>query len=486
MRGRRSEGGEEGFTLIELLITVVILPLIVGALTLALVSVFSLQGGVASRISDSGDAQTVSANFANDVQSAALLTTDSTSTNPPPCGSSSQILGLEWGVGQTGVTRTEVSYVASSGKLYRYVCQGGNTTTPVSSSVVSYDVPTTVSCPPTSAGGECTTITPTSDATGAAAGWVSTPGVSGVTLAIVEPLSRYTYSLVGVPRDWTPASGGQPAGGQPLYPLELLGGTGTCANNAVLSLTGGSTINVGGGSGTLGIVSPCANSVQVSGGSHLNAASAVTANSSLNSVDIVVNSGSSGPSGTSAETYQAALTDPLASLTAPSNPTTALTGSCSVLVAYQSYTCSPGNYSSLSISGGFTGGASIALGSGTYVFTSAVSIGNANNVTFGSGTYWFEGGLTIGGGITATFGTGTYIFGSSSTGTGNALDVSNGTTVNGSAGILFYAEGGSVNMTGGAVTTLTGLSQYDDVAIWDRALSPDEVAGIYQASAGKP
>jgi hypothetical protein len=184
-------------------------------------------------------------------------------------------------------------------------------------------------------------------------------------------------------------------------------------------------------------------------------------------VDVVVNSGSTGPSGTSAETYQSSLSNPLTSMTAPSNPTTTLTGSCSGLVG-NSYTCSPGNYSSLP---GFQGGASVAFGSGTYVFTGAISIGNANNVTFGSGTYWFEGGLTIGGGITATLGTGTYIFGTSSTGTGNALDVANGTTVNGSAGVLLYAEGGSMNMTGGAVTTLTGLSQYDDVAIWDASAS---------------
>jgi len=123
------------------------------------------------------------------------------------------------------------------------------------------------------------------------------------------------------------------------------------------------------------------------------------------------------------------------------------------------------------VSGGFTGGASIAFGAGTYVFTSAVSIANNNSVVFGSGTYWFEGGLTVGGGITATFGTGTYIFGTSTTGSGNALSVANGTTVNGSSGVLFYVEGGSVNMTGGAVTTLAGLSQYDNIALWDAGAS---------------
>jgi hypothetical protein len=314
-------------------------------------------------------------------------------------------------------------------------------------------------------------VTPATAATLALAGWTSTPGVSGVTMAVLEPKSGYSYGLVGVPRDWTPGSGGQPGGGLPLLPLELLGGTGSCSNTAVLNLSGGSTINVGSGGGTIGAVSPCANSIQVTGGSNLNALSVVTADSSLNSVDVVTNSSSSGPSGTAAETYQSPLTDPLSSLVPPTNPTTALAGSCAVLVQYQSYTCSPGNYSSLSVSGGFTGGASIAFGPGTYVFTSAVSIANNNSVTFGSGTYWFQGGLTVGGGITATFGKGTYIFGTSTTGSGNALSVANGTTVNGSAGVLFYAEGGVVNMTGGAVTSLAGLSQYDNVAIWDAGAS---------------
>jgi type II secretory pathway pseudopilin PulG len=468
----RPTKGEDGFTLIELLITTLVVPIVVGGLGLALVSVFSLQSGVSNRISDSGDAQVLAASFGKDVQSAQLLTTKSASTGPAPCGSSSQVLGLEWGIGQVGVTQTEVSYVSVNGTLVRNVCQGGNTTTPTETSVVSHDVPSSVSCPtPTAAGGQCTTVTPTAAATLATAGWTPTPGVSGVNVSILEPNSGYSFGLVGVPRDWTPASGGLPGGGLPLLPLELLGGTGSCANTAVLNLSGGSNINVGSGSGIVGVSSLCANSIQVTGGSNLNASSVVTADPSLNSVDVVTNSGSSGPSGTAAETYQSVLTDPLSSLVPPTNPTTALAGSCAVLVAYQSYSCSPGNYSSLSVSGGFTGGASIAFGAGTYVFTNAVSIANNNSVTFGSGTYWFQGGLTIGGGITATFGKGTYIFGTTTTGSGNALSVANGTTVNGSSGVLFYAQGGVVNMTGGAVTSLTGLSQYDNVAIWDAGAS---------------
>jgi hypothetical protein len=158
------------------------------------------------------------------------------------------------------------------------------------------------------------------------------------------------------------------------------------------------------------------------------------------------------------------MTNPLSTLTAPSNPTTGVTGSCSALVG-NTYTCSPGNYSSLP---GFQGGASIVFSPGTYVFTSAISIGNGSAVSFGSGTYWFQGGLSLGGGPSATFGTGTYIFGTSSSGTNNALSIAGGVSISASSsGVLFYAEGGTVNFAGGAGSTLVGLSQYDDVVIWD-------------------
>jgi hypothetical protein len=116
----------------------------------ALISVFSLQSGVSGRLSDSGDAQVVSVNLEKDVQGASEITTDSTS-NPLPCGlsgSSTQVLSLQWGSGQTGLQQTEVSYVeVPSGSvspitysLDRNVCQIGSTT-PVSSSVVSSNVP---------------------------------------------------------------------------------------------------------------------------------------------------------------------------------------------------------------------------------------------------------------------------------------------------------------------------------------------------------
>jgi hypothetical protein len=45
-------------------------------------SVFSLQGGTSSRVSDSADAQVVSSNFETDVQNASLITSASTGGSP--------------------------------------------------------------------------------------------------------------------------------------------------------------------------------------------------------------------------------------------------------------------------------------------------------------------------------------------------------------------------------------------------------------------
>jgi type II secretory pathway pseudopilin PulG len=126
---------EDGFTLIELLIACVVTPLIVASMAMALIAVFSLQGSVTNRITDSGDAQLVSANFESDVQSASLLTT---SNSLSPCGSYGQLLGLQSGNG------TEITYALNGSELVRNVCSGGSSI-PTSTSVVSHDAPTLAS-----------------------------------------------------------------------------------------------------------------------------------------------------------------------------------------------------------------------------------------------------------------------------------------------------------------------------------------------------
>ncbi|HEY3841955.1 MAG TPA: prepilin-type N-terminal cleavage/methylation domain-containing protein [Acidimicrobiales bacterium] len=208
--GGDRERSEGGFTLIELLIVCVVLPMIIGAVALALVAVFSLQSGVSKRLGDSGDAQAVSAFFVSDVQAAGTITTDSTPNSPGQCGSGIQLLGLVTGSG------TEISYdqvqrgtgSSSTYSMFRRVCQGGNLTTPVTSSVVSGDIAAnqpspnmTCAATPATVAAECTGTTPTYSTA-----WIPTAGITGVTFAITEPASTavpgssYAYSLTALPR----------------------------------------------------------------------------------------------------------------------------------------------------------------------------------------------------------------------------------------------------------------------------------------------
>lgn len=85
---------ERGFTLIELCIVMVILPIVVGALTVGLLSIFSLQSSVASRLTGSEDNQIVNAAFSKDVESATTITTFSSSLECGPATGYTQLLGL--------------------------------------------------------------------------------------------------------------------------------------------------------------------------------------------------------------------------------------------------------------------------------------------------------------------------------------------------------------------------------------------------------
>jgi prepilin-type N-terminal cleavage/methylation domain-containing protein len=241
LRARRTEERSEGgFTLIELLVVVVIMPLVVGAITVALLAVFSQQTTVSNRLSGSGDAQIVSASFVSDVQSAAMVTTNSAPVSPAlaHCGSAPQVLGLQWTGGLTEISY-DVVPAGNTFNLVREYCQNGNTT-PVNNTVMSHDVLPGLT--PTILGSPCPTCTPT--ATSAALGWTTTAGVSSVTFSITEPASNFKYSLAAAPRLTTPASRNVGGGGH--APLLLLG-TGSqelsCAGNGSLSVTGDVVLN---------------------------------------------------------------------------------------------------------------------------------------------------------------------------------------------------------------------------------------------------
>ncbi len=112
-RRRMRQGDESGFTLIELIVTVTILPLVVGGIAVALLSVFGLQNQTTNRIGDSNDVLISSSLFNKDVQSAQQIETSTT----PACGNSTQtqLLGMQWALDANGSYDTVVSYVLTAG-----------------------------------------------------------------------------------------------------------------------------------------------------------------------------------------------------------------------------------------------------------------------------------------------------------------------------------------------------------------------------------
>ena len=234
---RRLHGSDEsGFSLIELIVVVAIMPIILGGIAVALLSVFSLEGPTGNRIGNSNDELVASSNFNKDVQSAAQITTNTTgySSTVAGCGSlgskQSQLLGLEWGANSaiTGSAtagygyQTVISYVSSlvtnpvtnvqSYQLSRQVCNSGPSATPSSTFTVSSNLgsaPTVYVCGATS-------VTPTTDCGAfseitsqfsnpapSTVQWAGSNGVTKVAFNIAEPGLRnsptYNYQLVGLP-----------------------------------------------------------------------------------------------------------------------------------------------------------------------------------------------------------------------------------------------------------------------------------------------
>ena len=107
---RRREGlDESGFTLIELIVTVAILPMVVGAIAVALLSVFSLQGSVSNRIGDSND-ELVSASTSTGTCKAPRRSRHRPRQHAES-GGQTQLVGLEWGLDANGNYQSVVSYV---------------------------------------------------------------------------------------------------------------------------------------------------------------------------------------------------------------------------------------------------------------------------------------------------------------------------------------------------------------------------------------
>jgi prepilin-type N-terminal cleavage/methylation domain-containing protein len=207
-RGRRWIAGgrrpDEGFTLLELLITIAILPIVVGGIAVGLIAIFTIQGSVSHRLSDSADAQIVSSNYVEDVQSALQITTSKTA---PQCGGGTQLLGLAWNLSPTTNTyQTVVSYSeVQRGTTYllrREYCANGTSPTATSKKTISFDVAANLSPP---------VISPAPINTLAMSGWTSSQPVTNVLFSVTEPQSGYTFSLSAVPANSSPpTTAGQP------------------------------------------------------------------------------------------------------------------------------------------------------------------------------------------------------------------------------------------------------------------------------------
>jgi len=186
----------------------------VGALSVGLISVFSLQSGVSSRLSHTADAQIVSANFAKDIQGASVVSTEASTT--VQCGSvtgSTQLLELESNLDvSTGFYRSVTSYVRLpvaatvttpiTYQLIRVYCTGDGTSanvSVVSQSVLSNDLnPTSVPCILLVNTTNCSTTTD------ASSGWLLAKSVSQVQFSINDSQStgstgNYPYVLAGSP-----------------------------------------------------------------------------------------------------------------------------------------------------------------------------------------------------------------------------------------------------------------------------------------------
>jgi prepilin-type N-terminal cleavage/methylation domain-containing protein len=485
LEGDRSD---EGFTLIELLVVVVILPIIVGSIAVALISVFGLQTQTSSSLTASGDAQVASANFVGDIQSASWVSTNAadmcTSTGTP-------LLAITSDATNPGAATTwsainapfVVSYaVVPEGKtnsLFRFVCSGGSAV-PKFSTVISHNVPACVSP-------LCVKISPSGASLAAAAGWVMASSISAVNLLIAEPSSNYTDNLTAVPRVWNPSSGGQPNPNTPILPFELIPPPGGGCTNPPLTMAGNTTITVGGGTGFMGVASACTPSVVLGpkGSATLSASLFTTTSPASHAVSL-----SSGSNGPGSETTVANLQNPFSGLAAPSYPSTSGLGGG----ACGTTTCSTGLYGAQTYSGNtpLTFDPTTSPSPNVIVFTGPVNITNAANVTFGGGssvsqvTYWFEGGLSLSGNSTAKFGLATYIFGTPTTSNATtALSVTNGATLSANNSLLFYVAGpapaancsgagggGAVNFSGGTNTGISGTSTYDGIALWDASTGP--------------
>lgn len=547
-------GGEEGFTLIEILIVLLILPLVVGGVVAALLSILQNEDTTFNRVGDSADAQITSAYFVRDVQNATSLSTGNSTSGTcsntpsyPPLGST-PIVNLQWGetnfrtitdaqvdtnftltspsanfspadggatvsdsgTGGLGYIKSdtvivpwnsanppdssttvelsqkttgsttpqnpdtvtisltnnwEVTYwtvpVGSTHELVRMFCGVQNhVPTFESKEVLAHDLPAnqgaaTITCGPTIPSVDCTPSYLSNN-------WISTAGVSDVSISAAEPASGYDFDLSATPRNANPTSEEASSGAVAATGTLLVAGSGP----SYLSVPNtGDVLTVNGG---LAFNSPTG-SVTGAGTLVATAGPITEFNCDLHGPDCPQVTSNALFTGTCTCAMPTTTTAPIPPIVAPPptspTPTSGPTGSCTV--SGSTMTCQPGYYANpVAASGGIT---TVTFSSGNYLFNGPVTVttSTVSSVTFGAGQYTFDSGLTIGPNIGVTGSEVSFYF----AGTTASLSVGTGDTVNLTAptsgpylGVLVYqpatnlspmdlGSGGAqtVNTFGGAV-----------------------------------
>ncbi len=194
---------ERGFTLVELIIVTTITPLIVGAIAVGLMQIFSLQGSISNRLQNSNDTQVINSMLSRDVENSAQLTTNPTSISPAPCGTGTQLLGLQWNSGADVVTYATVpNGTTTTVNLVRNLCVAGALS---SSNILAFNIstgqaPPSVTC--LTIYSSCVSSSPSASGS-ASTGWVSSSQVQEVTFNVSEVNSTssvpYSFSLSAYP-----------------------------------------------------------------------------------------------------------------------------------------------------------------------------------------------------------------------------------------------------------------------------------------------
>jgi hypothetical protein len=242
---------------VELLIVIALLPIVIGGISVALISVLSQGKALSTETSHYGDTQLVSQNFIQDVQSATEITAAASPTNPSvgnTCTSSSAsstfVASLEWTAQLSGVpTQVVTSYyvVPQSGSLdglQRQLCLNGSVTNS-ESSIIAYDVQPGLAVQIHGNTCDPTTMQCLNAQSAANTKWVTTAGITGVQLPVQAQSKSdagYQYTLTGVPRLTNNISRGQLPPGHP--PLLILGNNPiNCQGNGTLTVQGITAIN---------------------------------------------------------------------------------------------------------------------------------------------------------------------------------------------------------------------------------------------------